>query len=123
MALNFSKLEALGKAADHDPGRQSSLQAGSPSQCALIPPGFTLVRDEETPFDVPFEFFEFGAAYRDIEQFHRDSSPAQNTNEYWAGIVTKAAAISRKHQGSPFIKDMLTAVLNDLERRGKDQYD
>ena len=52
---------------------------------------------------------------QDAWQLFKSHSDIQDTDEYWEQLVNEATAIYEKHK-TQFAKDLMIAVLNELER-------
>lgn len=51
--------------------------------------------------------------------FFKQALPIQNSDEYWASILTRGEEIVKKYEGtaqSQFAKDQVFAIISELER-------
>lgn len=61
-------------------------------------------------------YFEINAT---VWNFFKQSLPIQNSDQYWASILTRGEEIVKKYEGTAqatFAKDQVFAVIGELER-------
>lgn len=58
--------------------------------------------------------------YKTVLDFHRKYSSILNTEEYWDSVVSESDAIARRYDNCRFVRDLLLAVINELERKAKE---
>ena len=58
--------------------------------------------------------------YREVLDFHRKYSNILNTDEYWDSVVSESDAIAKRYDNCRFARDLLLAVINELERKTKE---
>lgn len=55
----------------------------------------------------------------EVWNFFKQSLPIQNSDQYWASILTRGEEIAKKYedtQQSQFARDQVFAIINELER-------
>lgn len=60
-------------------------------------------------------------AYKSVLDFHRKYSNIQDSEGFWQSAVDESDEIFRKYGKCEFVKDLLLAVLAELERKAKKQ--
>lgn len=60
------------------------------------------------------EFSYFGEVWTFFKKYYY----VGNTDEFWESVIEEAAAINQKYR-CPLCKDLVLAVLNELERKSK----
>lgn len=58
--------------------------------------------------------------YKDVLSFHRKYSKVGNTEQYWQSIIDDSERIFSKYGKSKFVKELLLAVISELERKAKE---
>ena len=58
--------------------------------------------------------------YKTVLDFHRKHSSILNTDEYWDSVVSESDSIAKKYDNCRFVRDLLLAVINELERKVKE---
>ena len=58
--------------------------------------------------------------YKTVLDFHRKYSNILNTEEYWDSVVAESDAIAKQHGNCRFVRDLLMAVIGELERKAKE---
>lgn len=61
------------------------------------------------------------AIYADIWNFHKRYYEVSNSDEYWEAAVKDANALYKKYSDSKFAKSLVMAVMDELERRSKEE--
>lgn len=57
--------------------------------------------------------------YKTIWNFHKKYGEVKNTEAYWDEVIEESKSIHKQYNKSKFVKDLLVAVVNELERKGK----
>ena len=60
------------------------------------------------------EFAYFGEVWTFFKKYYE----VEQSDEFWESVIAEAAAINQKYQ-CPLCKDLILAVLNELERKSK----
>ncbi len=63
---------------------------------------------------MPTEFQFFADCWNFFGRFHE----AKNSDEYWEAVVSESAEINERYK-SPLCKDLLVAIMRELQRKGK----
>lgn len=63
------------------------------------------------------EFAYFGEVWTFFKKYY---DVQQENDDYWAAVVEEASAINQKYN-CELCKDLILAILNELERKGKAQ--
>lgn len=58
--------------------------------------------------------------YKTVLDFHRKYSSILNTDEYWDSVVSESDAIAKRYGNCRFVRDLLLAVIDELERKAKE---
>lgn len=58
--------------------------------------------------------------YKTVLDFHRKYSNILNTEEYWDSVVSESDAIAKQYGNCRFVRDLLLAVIGELERKAKE---
>lgn len=58
--------------------------------------------------------------YKRVLDFHRKYSNILNTEEYWNSVVSESDAIAKRYDNCRFVRDLLLAVICELERKAKE---
>ena len=58
--------------------------------------------------------------YKTVLDFHRKYSNILNTEEYWDSVVTESDAIAKQYDNCRFVRDLLLAVVGELERKTRE---
>lgn len=58
--------------------------------------------------------------YKDVLNFHRNHSNIKDSEEFWQGVINDSELIFEKYDKMKFVKDLLIAVLSELERKEKE---
>ncbi|MBD5495431.1 MAG: hypothetical protein HDR12_13990 [Lachnospiraceae bacterium] len=58
--------------------------------------------------------------YKTVLDFHRKHSNILNTDEYWDSVVSESDAIAKQYDNCRFVRDLLLAVISELERKSKE---
>ena len=58
--------------------------------------------------------------YKTVLDFHRKHSNILNTEEYWDSVVTESDAIAKQYDNCRFVRDLLLAVVGELERKTRE---
>lgn len=58
--------------------------------------------------------------YREVWDFHKKFSVVGNDDAYWQSVIDESSQIAKKYENDRFVKDLLIAVLNELDRKGRD---
>lgn len=59
------------------------------------------------------DYFEL---YKDVWNFHKKYQQVQTTDEYWQQVVDESNQIAKKYNQCKFAKDLLLAIIGELER-------
>ena len=59
--------------------------------------------------------------YRDCWNFHKEHSKVLNSDEYWESVIDKSREIYKKYDNSKFVRDILIAIISELERIGEEE--
>ena len=59
------------------------------------------------------------ACFADVWQFFKRHFDVQAGEAYWGPVVEEADCIVRKYNGSQLCRDLLLAVISELERKDK----
>lgn len=69
-----------------------------------------------TNAEMKTEFSYFGEVWTFFKKYY----DVQQSDEYWQAVVEEAGAINQKYQCA-LCKDLILAVMDELERKGKAQ--
>ena len=58
--------------------------------------------------------------YKTVLDFHRKHSNILNTEEYWDSVVAESDVIAKRYGNCRFVRDLLLAVIGELERKAKE---
>ncbi|MDE7177063.1 MAG: hypothetical protein K2O59_04545 [Lachnospiraceae bacterium] len=58
--------------------------------------------------------------YKTVLDFHRKYSNILNTEGYWDSVVAESDAIAKQYGNGRFVRDLLLAVIGELERKAKE---
>lgn len=58
--------------------------------------------------------------YKTILDFHRKYSNILNTEQYWDSVVAESDSIAKQYGNCRFVRDLLMAVVAELERKSKE---
>ena len=58
--------------------------------------------------------------YKTVFDFHRKHSNILNTEEYWDSVVAESDVIEKRYGNCRFVRDLLLAVIGELERKAKE---
>lgn len=59
--------------------------------------------------------------YKSVLNYHRKYSQVRNDDSYWQEVFESAHAIEKEFNNSEFVTAMLVAVVNELERKSRQQ--
>lgn len=68
-----------------------------------------------------FYFMNYVEIYKSVLNYHRKYSQVRNDDSYWQEVFESAHAIETEFDNSKFVTDMLVAVINELERKSRQQ--
>ncbi|MDE7433195.1 MAG: hypothetical protein K2N34_14950 [Lachnospiraceae bacterium] len=58
--------------------------------------------------------------YKEVWQLHKKYSGIQQSNDMaWGNLIEEADTIVKRYESSRFARDLVTSVLNELERKSK----
>lgn len=58
--------------------------------------------------------------YKSVLDLHRKYSKIENTERYWQSVIDDSERVFSKYGKSKFVKELLLAVINELERKAKE---
>lgn len=58
--------------------------------------------------------------YKDIWDFHKNFQMVKTTDEYWESVVNESDRIAKKYNECKFVRALLLAVIEELERIHKE---
>lgn len=58
--------------------------------------------------------------YKSVLDFHRKYRKAEDTKQYWENVKGESEQIFNEYGKHRFVKELLLAVINELERKGKE---
>lgn len=58
--------------------------------------------------------------YKTVLNFHRRYSNITDTDEFWNALVNESGKIAKKYDNAKFVRDLLLAVVNEIERKAKE---
>lgn len=58
--------------------------------------------------------------YKTVLDFHRKYSNILNTEQFWDSVVAESDAIAKRYDNCRFVRDLLMAVISELERKSKE---
>lgn len=58
--------------------------------------------------------------YKAVLDFHRKYSKVEDTDEYWKTVVEESGQIAKRYDNHKFVRAMLSAVVDELERKAKE---
>lgn len=58
--------------------------------------------------------------YKSVLNFHRSHSNVENTEEFWQSVIDDSEQIFSQYNKCRFVKELLMAVINELERKVKE---
>lgn len=59
--------------------------------------------------------------YKSVLNYHRKYSQVGSDDDYWKEVFESAHAIEREFNNSKFVTSLLVAVINELERKARQQ--
>lgn len=68
-----------------------------------------------TPEEFKAEYWDI---YQDVWKFHKET-PIPENDEEWDAVIAESGRITAKHGGRQFLRNLLIAVLDEMEERGK----
>lgn len=63
---------------------------------------------------------EYWNLYKDVWNFHKKYSNVQTDDAYWEAVVDESVQIANRYNNCKFVRDLLLAVTNELERKAKE---
>lgn len=58
--------------------------------------------------------------FTDCWRFFKKYSEVKDTDEYWEAVVNESVQIANRYNNCKFVRDLLFAVTNELERKAKE---
>lgn len=58
--------------------------------------------------------------YKDIWSWHKKYSSVEDSDKYWQQVLAEGEQIQNKYN-CQFATDLMMAIINELERKGKEQ--
>lgn len=59
--------------------------------------------------------------YKRCINFHRKYTDVKNDNSYWEAVTREGGQIAKEYNNYPFVVELLTAIICELERKAKKQ--
>ncbi len=66
------------------------------------------------------DLMNYVEVYKTVLDFHRKYSNILNTEGYWDSVVAESDAIAKQYGNGRFVRDLLLAVIGELERKAKE---
>ena len=60
--------------------------------------------------------------YKSVWDFHKKYSDAREDNHYWEQVVNESSEIAKEYNNYPFVVELLTAIICELERVYKEKF-
>ena len=57
--------------------------------------------------------------FTDAWKFYKKYADVQQSDEYWETLIAEANAIAKKYQNNKLCRDLIIAVMSELERKSK----
>ena len=58
--------------------------------------------------------------FTDCWRFYKKYADVQQADEYWEAMVAEADVIAKKYQNNKLCRDLIFAVVDELERKSKE---